>query len=193
MCSIFHTLSHYDQTKQRGSRRKRHTETMNEPSKAAIEAAAELECLIFDGERDVNKWEQIIQSVNDKATEDCKRQCRIAARTAIELTSRAAQPQEWTPESLATQFHEIYERLAPQFGYETRTETRKFDTETPNGKLMVAVCDEIIQSSINKAKVAAQKLCEVYFNIAAEVIGEDEVRKRRDEAIDAAHNATLKP
>ena len=45
---------------------------------------------------------------------------------------------------LATIFHEIYERRAPEFGYETRTETRKFDPSTANGQLMVAVCGEII-------------------------------------------------
>jgi hypothetical protein len=46
---------------------------------------------------------------------------------------------------LANQFHTIYERLAPSFGYETRTETRLFSPSTPNGKLMVAVCAEIIE------------------------------------------------
>jgi hypothetical protein len=44
---------------------------------------------------------------------------------------------------VATDFHEAYERLAPSFGYETRTETRKFDPESPNGKLMMAVCHEV--------------------------------------------------
>jgi hypothetical protein len=48
--------------------------------------------------------------------------------------------------ALAVKFHDTYERLAPRFGYETRTETRKFDPETPNGKLMIAVCVEILQS-----------------------------------------------
>jgi hypothetical protein len=46
--------------------------------------------------------------------------------------------------SLARKFHKAYERLAPQFGYETREETREFDPESPNGKLMIAVCSEIL-------------------------------------------------
>ena len=46
--------------------------------------------------------------------------------------------------ALAQAFHEAYERLAPEFGYETREETRQFDPESPNGRLMLAVCDEII-------------------------------------------------
>ena len=46
-------------------------------------------------------------------------------------------------EQLARKFHEIYERLAPSFGYETRTETRAFEPTTPNGRLMIAVTDEI--------------------------------------------------
>jgi hypothetical protein len=52
-----------------------------------------------------------------------------------------------TPLELATLFHETYERLAPKFGYTTRPETRKFDETTPNGRLMVAVCGEILQTS----------------------------------------------
>ena len=44
---------------------------------------------------------------------------------------------------LATRFHETYERLAPSFGYETRQDTKVFDPESKNGKLMVAVCQEI--------------------------------------------------
>jgi hypothetical protein len=45
---------------------------------------------------------------------------------------------------LAVLFHEAYERLAPSFGYETRVETRRFDPESKNGKLMVAVCTELL-------------------------------------------------
>jgi hypothetical protein len=49
--------------------------------------------------------------------------------------------------ALAEQFHDTYERLAPTFGYETRPETREFNPESPNGRLMVAVCKEIIEQN----------------------------------------------
>jgi hypothetical protein len=44
---------------------------------------------------------------------------------------------------LAVFFHDTYERLAPEFGYVTRPDTRAFDTSSPNGKLMIAVCEEL--------------------------------------------------
>jgi len=46
---------------------------------------------------------------------------------------------------LAVLFHNTYEKLAPSFGYETREDTKIFDHTTPNGKLMMAVCKEIIK------------------------------------------------
>lgn len=46
---------------------------------------------------------------------------------------------------LATRFHDTYERLAPQFGYETRQDTKLFDPTTPNGQLMLAVAGEILK------------------------------------------------
>jgi len=52
---------------------------------------------------------------------------------------------EMTPEHLARKFHEIYELSAPSFGYATRTETRDFDPTTPNGRLMIHVCGEILR------------------------------------------------
>ena len=47
-------------------------------------------------------------------------------------------------EKMARLFHETYERLAPSFGYETRQETKEFDPESSNGKLMIAVCEEVL-------------------------------------------------
>lgn len=40
-----------------------------------------------------------------------------------------------------------------------------------------------------KQLIAAQRLCKIYFALAAETIGEDEVRRKRDEALKKqAHN-----
>jgi hypothetical protein len=46
-------------------------------------------------------------------------------------------------EALARRFHELYEELAPQFGYATREDTRAFDPESANGRLMIAVCSRL--------------------------------------------------
>jgi hypothetical protein len=50
---------------------------------------------------------------------------------------------EITAIKTAVFFHDTYERLAPSFGYETRTDTRAFDPKSPNGKLMIAVCRQL--------------------------------------------------
>ena len=64
-------------------------------------------------------------------------------------------------EVLARRFHETYERLAPSFGYETRTETRQFDPTTPNGRLMIAVCSELYASP----QPAAEGIVPVKFEV----------------------------
>ena len=48
-------------------------------------------------------------------------------------------------EELAILFHNKYEELAPEFKYETRMQTKKFTKDSDNGKLMIAVCKEILQ------------------------------------------------
>ena len=50
-----------------------------------------------------------------------------------------------SPLELARLFHETYERLAPSFGYNTRFNTRVFEPVSRNGKLMIAVCEEILK------------------------------------------------
>lgn len=47
---------------------------------------------------------------------------------------------------LAILFHETYERLAPAFGYETREDTKEFDPDSKNGRLMIAVCGEVLKT-----------------------------------------------
>lgn len=51
-----------------------------------------------------------------------------------------------TPDDLAQEFHERYERLAPAFGYKTRQQSRVPWRQVPerNRRLMVAVCRELL-------------------------------------------------
>lgn len=68
----------------------------------------------------------------------------LIERAAGQSGDRPPVGQPLAPLGLALLFHSEYEALAPQFGYETRTETRAFDAGSPNGRLMVAVCASII-------------------------------------------------
>jgi len=67
-------------------------------------------------------------------------------------------------EGLAVFFHETYERLAPSFGYETRKDTKAFDPESPNGKLMIAVCGEVLES-INPNGSHGRKQNKLYVSV----------------------------
>src|SRR5690606_8842693 len=58
------------------------------------------------------------------------------------------------PVALAKRFHEAYERLAPAFGYKTREDTREFDPNSSNGRLMIAVCSELAGCTPQPAKEA---------------------------------------
>lgn len=52
-------------------------------------------------------------------------------------------PAAISDEQIARAFHEAYERLAPEYGYTTRPETREFKADSANGYLMVAVVQSV--------------------------------------------------
>jgi hypothetical protein len=58
-----------------------------------------------------------------------------------------------TPEQLAQKFHETYERLAPEFSYQTRKASAVPWKDVPanNKQLMVAVCAEILDTLTKNA------------------------------------------
>ncbi len=93
---------------------------------------------------------------------------------------------------LATRFHEIYERLAPAFGYETRKETRAFDPTTPNGRLMIAVTDQIEAEKLIELEAVRKELVlhrDLFGAIATALIAagwrDDEILRRVKEAAKA--------
>ncbi len=42
-------------------------------------------------------------------------------------------------------FHDTYERLAPNYGYETREDTKEFDPLSDNGRLMIETCRLVVE------------------------------------------------
>lgn len=50
--------------------------------------------------------------------------------------------------ALAIQFHTVYETKSPMFGYVTREDTRTFDMNSANGKLMMATCEELLRTGV---------------------------------------------
>lgn len=63
-------------------------------------------------------------------------------------------------EQLAREFHEVYERLAPAFGYKTREASAKpwVDVPQQNKELMIAVCAEISEWHIEPLRQRNQEL-----------------------------------
>lgn len=57
---------------------------------------------------------------------------------------------EW--EKIAFLFHNTYEGLAPKFGYETRKDTKEFDPESNNGKLMIVTCKTVISKTLQQQR-----------------------------------------
>lgn len=83
-------------------------------------------------------------------------------QTLISLAQSHLDRPELEPLDLAISFHNIYERIAPEFGYETRKDTKEFKPDSPNGKLMIAVCKEIINNHFGQPrKMSASEIKEV--------------------------------
>jgi hypothetical protein len=79
-------------------------------------------------------------------------------------------------EKLAILFHDKYEALAPSFGYETREETKKFNPDSPNGKLMIKVCEEILSEQFKPIltdQEIEKKAEEVLSQIAGDFVDHD--------------------
>jgi hypothetical protein len=83
-----------------------------------------------------------------------------AARERAEASIRSVrsvldgeEPEQWRTreaERIAQAFHETYERLAPEHGYETRKASAVPWSEVPpnNAGLMIAVCNELLERGV---------------------------------------------
>ena len=78
----------------------------------------------------------------------CNRCYHIVKFENRKLSEQPEKQEEWR--EVAKLFHDTYERLAPEYGYTTREDTKEFDPNTSNGKLMVAVCKEVISQLLSE-------------------------------------------
>lgn len=76
--------------------------------------------------------------------------CQCQCHDDNSLATPQTMEKDWN--KVAELFHDTYETLAPSYGYETREDTKQFDPESKNGKLMVAVCKFVLTSEIQRAK-----------------------------------------
>ena len=68
-------------------------------------------------------------------------------------------PSYWTAHDMAKAFHDAYEELAPEFGYETRSDTKVWDRHSNNGRLMIAVCKRIAGPTAALADEPTEAMC----------------------------------
>lgn len=59
---------------------------------------------------------------------------------------------------ITKKFHDTYEKLSKEYNYETRKETRVFDINSNNGKLMYATVNEIISPILEENQELKEKL-----------------------------------
>ncbi len=72
---------------------------------------------------------------------------------------------------LVLQFHNTYEELAPEFGYETRKDTREFDFNSNNGKLMYATIEKLVKPILNRLEQDERVIEEMAESILWESCG----------------------
>lgn len=54
---------------------------------------------------------------------------------------------------ITKKFHDTYEKLASEYTYETREDTKVFDINSSNGKLMYATVNEIVSPILKENKI----------------------------------------
>lgn len=81
---------------------------------------------------------------------------------------------------ITKKFHDTYEKLASEYTYETREDTKVFDINSNNGKLMYATVNEIVSPILKaskKQKEVIDKLIELnqIINNSDYVYSQDEI------------------
>jgi len=83
-------------------------------------------------------------------------------------------------EEIAELFHNTYESLAPAYGYETRQDTKNFDPNSPNGKLMIAV-----------SKVVSTRIYNQVIDRVEEILGKKRLPTEKPNSMRDGYNEAL--
>jgi hypothetical protein len=112
----------------------------------------------YEGRWPVNEMERAVRRADVLAplsAEEARQRAsnRAAALHSIVEGETVGQWRAREAERIAQAFHETYERLAPEHGYQTRKESAKPWAEVPpeNAGLMVAVCMELLERGVISA------------------------------------------
>lgn len=89
---------------------------------------------------------------------------------------------------ITKKFHDTYEKLASEYTYETREDTKVFDINSNNGKLMYATVNEIVSPILKaskKQKEVIDKLIELnqIINNSDYVYSQDEITTKNLEIL----------
>ena len=63
---------------------------------------------------------------------------------------------------ITKKFHDTYEKLASEYTYETREDTKVFDINSNNGKLMYATVNEIVSPILKGNKILEENYDRIY-------------------------------
>ena len=63
---------------------------------------------------------------------------------------------------ITKKFHDTYEKLAIEYTYETREDTKVFDINSNNGKLMYATVNEIVSPILKGNKILEENYDKIY-------------------------------
>ena len=63
---------------------------------------------------------------------------------------------------ITKKFHDTYEKLAIEYTYETREDTKVFDINSNNGKLMYATVNEIVSPILKGNKILEENYDRIY-------------------------------
>lgn len=109
--------------------------------KACIHLTEENTCAIYKERPEVCRLDP------SRDPKDQEKWCKLQEANWERYVKMLEGNDKMTDLELAIKFHDTYERLAPQFGYKTREDTKTFDPDSANGRLMIAVCREILSNT----------------------------------------------